>query len=227
MLKNILINFQNRIEIMTLKSYKKALAFSAMFKVGTIFTMLVIMPMGLIDFKNEPYKTKISLDKTNPMALTLNKEISIATGVSNLDTSKVAKSTGQLASSKYGKPIERHGSYFQDIYKAAGSKYNVPWQLLQAVHYVETGCSDSGIKSSYAGAQGPMQFMPGTWRAYGDDGNGDGLVEIYNVNDAIYGAAHLLARGGADAGNIDAALFNYNHSQSYVNKVKDVMYSIQ
>ena len=72
-----------------------------------------------------------------------------------------------------------------------------------------------------------MQFMPGTWRAYAVDGNGDGTADVHDVSDAIYGAANLLAAGGAAEGNVDGALFNYNHAQWYVNKVNEVASSIQ
>ena len=70
-----------------------------------------------------------------------------------------------------------------------------------------------------------MQFMPGTWRAYGQDGNGDGKADVCNAEDALYGAANYLAANGA-VDNIEKALFAYNHAQWYVNKVKAVADSI-
>lgn len=42
-----------------------------------------------------------------------------------------------------------------------------------------------------------MQFMPGTWRAYGVDGNGDGAADINNAVDAIHGAANFIAKHGS------------------------------
>ena len=117
-------------------------------------------------------------------------------------------------------------SGFRQVYQDASKKYGVPWQILEAVHQVETGKDGNTCRKSYAGATGPMQFMPGTWRAYQDDGDGNGSQDICDVDDAIYGAAHLLAASGASEGRIDEALFNYNHSWSYVAKVKDVAQSI-
>lgn len=108
---------------------------------------------------------------------------------------------------------------FVKIYQSAGAQYGVPWQVLEAVHQVETGKSGSTSKQSYAGATGPMQFLPSTWRHYGVDGNGDGSSDISDVTDAVYGAANYLAAGGASEGKIEQALFNYNHSNAYVNKV--------
>ena len=126
-----------------------------------------------------------------------------------------AKAAERVTKVYYDEPV----GDFKSIYQSAGAQYGVPWQILEAVHQVETGKSGStGINSS-AGATGPMQFLPSTWRHYGVDGNGDGARDITDVTDAIYGAANYLAAGGAAEGRVSDALFNYNHSMSYVNKV--------
>ncbi len=105
-------------------------------------------------------------------------------------------------------------------YIAAQQASGVPWQLLAAVHKVETGadCANTARASS-AGAQGPMQFLPSTFAAYAVDGNGDGRIDINNIDDAIFTAAHYLQAGGAATGNYYGALFNYNHADWYVQKV--------
>ena len=54
-----------------------------------------------------------------------------------------------------------------------------------------------------------MQFMPATWAQYG---RGD----VNNNRDAIMGAARYLVAAGAP-GNMQKALFAYNHAQAYVN----------
>lgn len=65
-----------------------------------------------------------------------------------------------------------------------------------------------------------MQFLPATWRAYATDGNGDGRLEIDSPADAIHSAArHLCANGGADPRRLRKAVWNYNHSQAYVERV--------
>lgn len=68
---------------------------------------------------------------------------------------------------------------------------------------------------SYAGAQGPMQFMPATWDAYGVDGDGDGTADINDIDDAAAGAANYLCANGV-AADRSSALYNYNHDASYV-----------
>jgi soluble lytic murein transglycosylase-like protein len=44
---------------------------------------------------------------------------------------------------------------------------------------------------SSRGAQGIAQFLPRTWKAYGLDGNGDGVKDVWNPKDAIPTAAHF------------------------------------
>lgn len=108
----------------------------------------------------------------------------------------------------------------------AASRYNIDWKILEAVWQVESGKAWITPITSYAGAQGPMQFMPGTWSAYAVDGNGDGVADINNAEDAVYAAANLLAQAGAASGDVDSALFSYNHAQWYVDMVKAVANSI-
>lgn len=104
------------------------------------------------------------------------------------------------------------------VYRSAGAKYGIPWTILAAIHRVETHFG-TGYAVSSAGAEGPMQFMPATFRAYAVRAPGQkGKPNINNVYDAIYTAAHMLAADGF-ANNPTAALYHYNHSFAYVAKV--------
>lgn len=98
-------------------------------------------------------------------------------------------------------------------YREAEATFGVPWEILAAVNLVETGMGRIRGTST-AGAQGPMQFIPPTWAAFGAGG------DINNTHDAIMGAARYLAHNGGGTGNIDGALYNYNHSDRYVAGVK-------
>jgi Transglycosylase SLT domain len=96
-------------------------------------------------------------------------------------------------------------------YRAAEAELGVPWQYLAAIHLVETRVGRiRGV--STAGARGPMQFLPPTWRRYG--GGGD----INASRDAVFAAARLLRANGAP-GDMAAALYAYNHSRRYVRAV--------
>ena len=64
--------------------------------------------------------------------------------------------------------------------------------------------------------------MPGTWRGYAQDGNGDGTKNVFDARDSLFAAAKLLAVNGASTGNVDGALLRYNHSSAYVAKVKRI-----
>jgi membrane-bound lytic murein transglycosylase B len=110
----------------------------------------------------------------------------------------------------------------QALYQAAEAKYGVSRYILAAVHMVESGQSLDTARSSYAGAQGPMQFMPSTFAAYAQDGDGDGQALINDVHDAVFTAAKYLRANGAASGNVSGALYRYNHSYSYVNHVLSV-----
>lgn len=107
----------------------------------------------------------------------------------------------------------------QALYKAAGARFGVDPALLAAVHFVESGARGDTTVASYAGAQGPMQFLPSTFRAYAVDGDGNGVANIYDVHDAVFTAAKYLAANGAASGRVVASLLRYNQSMAYVNKV--------
>jgi peptidoglycan LD-endopeptidase LytH len=135
------------------------------------------------------------------------------------------------------------------IYVAAEEKYHVPWTLLAAHHRVETRFSSLKKLESPVGAEGHMQFMPCTfvgWKhpsckglgkgeipekektnpalikkygGYGVDANGDGIADPYDIEDAVYSAANFLSIAGVQKGEIKKAIYQYNHSEKYVEDI--------
>jgi len=106
------------------------------------------------------------------------------------------------------------------LYRAAAQTCDgMEWTLLAAVHKTETSFGRGAAVSS-AGAQGPMQFMPETFAAYGVDGDGNGLVETNDLEDAVFSAAkYLCANGAGDPARLRSALWHYNHDPAYVDQV--------
>jgi membrane-bound lytic murein transglycosylase B len=96
-------------------------------------------------------------------------------------------------------------------YREAEGRFGVRWNVLAAVNFVESAFNKLR-NNSVSGAQGPMQFIPATWRAYGLGGN------VRDPHDAIVGAANYLHANGAPANN-RRALYRYNPSALYVDAV--------
>ncbi len=71
-------------------------------------------------------------------------------------------------------------------------------------------------------AVGPTQFIPGTWKGYASDGNGDGKSDPNNIFDAALATGRYLCSGGFDLAKPDqlrGAIYRYNNSDTYVNTV--------
>ena len=96
-------------------------------------------------------------------------------------------------------------------YREAESAYGVHWTYLAAINLVESGMGRIRGTSS-ASAQGPMQFLPGTWDEYGEGG------DVNDPQAAILAAGRFLkARGAPD--DMEAALYGYNPSRHYVSAI--------
>ena len=104
------------------------------------------------------------------------------------------------------------------------------WSVLAAVGKVESDHGRArlpGVRSgwNHAGAAGPMQFGIGkgragnAWARFGGDYNRNGRISVYEPGDAIPAAARYLCAHGAP-GRLDAALYAYNPSWSYVARVQ-------
>jgi murein DD-endopeptidase MepM/ murein hydrolase activator NlpD len=113
--------------------------------------------------------------------------------------------------------IDQPPGFLIPIYKTAGRRYRVSWQVLAAINSIETNYGRD-LSVSSAGAIGWMQFMPGTWLTYGVRAEGKGRPNPYDPRDAIFSAARYLAANGA-AHNLRNAIFAYNHAQWYVDEV--------
>jgi membrane-bound lytic murein transglycosylase B len=107
--------------------------------------------------------------------------------------------------------VARPATELLGYYREAQRRFRVPWNVLAAVNFVESKFGKLRSASA-AGAQGPMQFMPATWRQYGLGGN------VHDAHDSILGAANYLHASGAPQ-NLGNALHHYNPSSAYVDAV--------
>jgi hypothetical protein len=110
---------------------------------------------------------------------------------------------------------------YRELYHAAARTCSgLSWTVLAAIGQLE---SDHGVNvgPSSAGALGPMQFMPETWKAWARDGDGDRKADIMNPYDSVYAAAAYLCWNGAGrgGGSLAQAIFRYNHADWYVKEV--------
>ena len=89
--------------------------------------------------------------------------------------------------------------------------------------------SDGGALDADTGwdhAVGPMQFLPGSWRTWGRDADGDGIADPQDVEDAAAAAMALLCAAGGDlaeSGGLRRAILAYNQSSAYLQSVLSVM----
>jgi soluble lytic murein transglycosylase-like protein len=98
------------------------------------------------------------------------------------------------------------------FYAEAQKSYGVDWSYFASINYIESNFGRINGPSS-AGAQGPMQFLPGTWANYGEGGN------INDPHDSILAAARYLVHYGAP-GNMRQAIWHYNPDYDYVDAVE-------
>ncbi|MDM7862282.1 lytic murein transglycosylase [Alteromonas sp. ASW11-36] len=76
-------------------------------------------------------------------------------------------------------------------------------ELLLALLLVDRENLDPAtMQGSWAGAMGHTQFMPSTYTQYAVDGDGDGVIDLWNSEaDALTSAANFLARLGWQSGS--------------------------
>lgn len=79
----------------------------------------------------------------------------------------------------------------------------------------------------YDRAVGPLQFIPESWQRLGMDGNGDGIIDPNQIDDAALTAAHLLCKSGETVRDLSTeqgwtdAVHSYNMSNQYLRDVRD------
>ncbi len=122
-----------------------------------------------------------------------------------------------------GRVESNHGRFGGATLSVTGeSRPHIIGGALDGTVYDYIADTDGGrldADSRFDHAVGPMQFIPSTWAGYGIDGNGDGIADPFNINDAALAAARYLCAAGGDlrtAAGQDRAVLAYNHSDEYL-----------
>ena len=248
--KSILVSNFNKRKIKL--AVKKISAMSMILKISAFSLIMASAPVGTIQISAEAntakpaYNTNLKLDTATVSLVKLPEQSkpNIQTGESEFDRierekrettekelalasrSVVARESTPERTAELNTDYDPDLSTKRALAKSAAARYGIDWKIVEAVWQVESGKAWITQVKSYAGAQGPMQFMRGTWNKYAVDGNGDGVADINNAEDAVYAGANLLAQAGGYEGDYTSALLSYNHAMWYVEKVKAVANSI-
>ncbi len=124
----------------------------------------------------------------------------------------------------YGKMpgYQNHEAWFSaTMPKRAAWAYRETRALVR--YMVENHIAPDSLPGSIYGAIGLCQFMPSNIEPYGVDGNGDGVIDLYQADDAIMSLANYLYKHGWRAGASRAVkhkvLMRYNKSARYANTI--------
>lgn len=142
----------------------------------------------------------ISLHPFNASSLANGSSFNTRQGIHTYDASGTAAGVCGPGGSGSSKNIPEE---WAQIFNSAGAKFGVNPNFLATLYLTENGniwypVARSDWPTSPVGASGPMQFMPGTWTSYQQDGNGDGTKDVMNVYDAVFAAAALSKALGTD-----------------------------
>ncbi|MGI5120282.1 NlpC/P60 family protein [Marinactinospora thermotolerans] len=166
---------------------------------------------------------------------------SINQGMTALTSLQCTPRTEQVEASGYAE--DSIPENYLEIYREVGEEKGIPWNVLAGIGQVESHhgrWEGPGITEGHNdwGAAGPMQFgakdgsaAGNSWggepimeveerpeEGYGQDGNDDGIVSVYDPADAIPAAADYLIAHGAEE-DLRQAIFGYNHAWWYVDDV--------
>jgi hypothetical protein len=141
-------------------------------------------------------------------------------GAISVASTGAAPPSGPVPGSLSGIPTAMLSLYEE----AAPTCPGLPWEVLAGIGTVESdnGTSDlPGVHSgsNFAGAEGPMQFLPATFAAYDlpVPPGGANPPSPYDPADSVYAAARdLCANGARNGSDLGGAVYAYNHSNAYV-----------
>lgn len=145
-----------------------------------------------------------------------------------LQRERASCSLGWNTLAAIGQVESRHGSYGGAVLAADGTtRPHIIGPALDGKGFASIPDTDGGAldgDGTWDRAVGPMQFIPSTWASHGADGNGDGVKDPHNIDDAALAAGrYLCASGGMEsAGGWRNAVIGYNRSEQYLAEVAGI-----
>lgn len=117
---------------------------------------------------------------------------------------------------------EQHMDWFAEkMPKRADWAYSETKALVK--YMLQSGLTPDRFPGSIYGAIGLCQFMPSNIPLYGADGNGDGVIDLFQVPDAVMSLSNYLAKHGWKPGvsrqKQHQCLMAYNHADIYANTI--------
>lgn len=145
----------------------------------------------------------------------------LSTAMANQE--KYIKMNTQVFVESFSEDSEKLNEYIEKINQRANKKTNWAINELVALYniYEKLPISIFELKGSWAGAFGMSQFLPSSFNNWAVDGNEDGVIDLFNVEDAIFSVANYLKTNGwnDDDKSKRKAVFHYNNSNDYVDAV--------
>ncbi len=129
--------------------------------------------------------------------------------------------------------VERHAMREGVVDEGVASQVRARAQVLDQMFYPEVratfqvaqtlGLHPLDMTGSPSGAFGAPQFLPTSYQRYGEDGTGDGHVDLYEMDDAAASTARFLEahgwRPGLTRAQQRAVIWSYNRSDAYIDTV--------
>ncbi|MBM4179338.1 MAG: hypothetical protein FJ211_08410 [Ignavibacteria bacterium] len=117
----------------------------------------------------------------------------------------------------------KHDSVYKYLEQRAKKKINWATSQLKALATIQRNktMNTLTLRGSWAGAFGYTQFLPSSYLSWAADGSDDGLINLYEFDDAIFSVANYLSTNGWGTSEAEQrkAVHHYNNSDDYVNAV--------
>lgn len=141
-----------------------------------------------------------------------------------LSLASMARTTSFASIRKYFKGERLGKKELRYLRKRTQQKSDWAYKELKALlrHAWDLRRDPLAIPGSVYGAIGICQFMPSNVSKFGKDGNGDGLVDLFDLEDALHSLGNYLKKSGWHGNSRKQqrrALYHYNHSKVYVNTI--------